>query len=158
MRTDTEGKIRPAYQVAFTGMLFALSMALAFLEGLLPTVAFFTARCQAGPFQYYHHVCAVLAWGKKSALIAVLKSICAFDPAVLWRDSQLKRRNSFGSSNGGSICHLKEKVSYLTVSILGSRVSQYWPVGSIFLLQTEMVLYYLPVLILSGIGMGLIQD
>ena len=48
MRTDTEGKIRPAYQVAFTGMLFALSMALAFLEGLLPTVAFLPPGVKLG--------------------------------------------------------------------------------------------------------------
>ena len=52
---------------------------------------------------------------------------------------------------------LKEKVSYLTVSILGAvfhNIGQL--VAASFLLQTEMVLYYLPVLILSGIGMGLI--
>ena len=79
----------------------------------------------------YHHVCAVLRGEKKSAADCCAQIyICAFDPRYCGGDSQLKRRNSFGSSNGGSICHF-ERESFLSYSEhSGSRVSQYWPVGS----------------------------
>lgn len=158
MRTDTEGKIRPAYQVAFTGMLFALSMALAFLEGLLPTVAFLPPGVKLGLSNIITMYALFCVGEKRALLIAVLKSIFVL----------LTRGTVAGilSLSGGILSVavmvgvsviLKEKVSYLTVSILGAvfhNIGQL--VAASFLLQTEMALYYLPVLILSGIGMGLI--
>mgnify|MGYP000891538714 CR=1 FL=1 len=75
MRTDTEGKIRPAYQVAFTGMLFALSMALAFLEGLLPTVAFLPPGVKLGLSNIITMYALFCVGEKRALLIALLISI-----------------------------------------------------------------------------------
>ncbi len=137
-------------------MMFAISVILMFIESLIPPIATLPPGVKLGLSNIVIMYVVIYDNYKSSFIILLLKCLFVFLTRGLVA--------SFISLSGGLfsviiiILLLKyKKISYIIVSILGAifhNVGQI--IASIIILGTYSVLYYLPVLIISGIIMGFI--
>ncbi|MBC8569333.1 Gx transporter family protein [Oscillospiraceae bacterium NSJ-54] len=147
-----------AYNVAFTGLLFALAVVLAFLEGLLPTAAFLPPGVKLGLSNIITMYALFFVGGKRATAVAVLKSLFVF----LTRGFTASVLSLCGGLLSLGVMLLlirlkKVKLHYLTVSIFGAVFHNLGQIAAAsLLLETALVFYYLPVIILSGIVMGVV--
>ena len=148
----------PAYRVAFTGMLFALALLLSWLENMLPPAPFLPVGVKLG-LSNIITMYALFFLGKPQAFaIAALKSLFVLLTSSL--------TTAAISLSGGllSLCVMllltlpkRWKPSYLILSIFGAVFHNIGQLAMVtLLLGTFSVAYYLPVLLLSGVGMGIL--
>lgn len=143
-------------QIAALGILFGVAIALSFLESLVPSVLVAAPGIKLGLSNVVTMYCLFYLGRGQAWIIAVLKSVFV----LLFRGVTA----SLLSLSGG-ICSLlimialmatSKKASYGLVSVVGAifhNLGQLW-IASVLL--SSVVFSYLPVLIVSGIIMGLI--
>jgi heptaprenyl diphosphate synthase len=142
--------------IAFMGLMLALSLVLTFVEYMLPPIATLPPGVKPGLSNIVTMYC-LFFMGKRSAYTVVfLKSSFVF---------LTKGFTAFLLSLSGGTLALtimiillilpKVKLSYLILSIFGAIFHN---IGQIivasFLLGTELVIFYLPILVISGVIMG----
>ncbi len=151
-----KSRSQTAFRVAFSGLLLALAIALSFAEGMLPALPMLPPGVKLGLSNIVTMYAVFFLGLGQALLIAVLKSLFV----LLTRGPT----GAFLSVLGGllSVCVmvLLAKIphfSRLFISI-GGAVSHNLGqlLGAVLLLRSGYALYYAPVLILSGIGMGLL--
>lgn len=147
---------RPAKKVAFLGLLFALALVLSFVESAIPVSGFLPAGVKPG-LSNIVTMYAVFFWGYGEAFsIAVLKSLFVF----ITRGATA----AFLSVSGGVFSVLlmlllllpKRKLSYLVISMFGSVAHNLAQLLAASVLLGSDALYYAPVLVVSGVLMGVL--
>ena len=148
------GKI--AFRVAFSGILLALALALSFFEGSLPALPMLPPGVKLGLSNLVVMYSVFFLGAGQALLIAVLKSCFV----LLTRGATGALLSLVGGVLSVSVMVLLRKIRGLSpmfVSI-GGAVSH--NIGQLLavtlLLHNRYALYYVPVLILSGIGMGIL--
>ncbi len=147
---------RPAKKVAFLGLLFALALVLSFVESAIPVSGFLPAGVKPG-LSNIVTMYAVFFLGYGEAFsIAVLKSLFVF----ITRGATA----AFLSVSGGVfsvllmllLLLLKRKLSYLVISMFGSVAHNLAQLLAASVLLGSDALYYAPVLVVSGVLMGVL--
>ena len=148
---------KTAAKVSLMGLLFALAMTFSYLESMI-VIPGMPPGIRLGLSNLVTMYCVFFLGVSNAYTLAVLKAL-----------SVLLMRGPTGallSLLGGLISvtvmllllHLKgSSLSYLVISILGAighNMGQL--LGASMLTGTALTLYYFPVLILSGVGMGLV--
>ena len=148
---------KTAAKVSLMGLLFALAMTFSYLESMI-VIPGMPPGIRLGLSNLVTMYCVFFLGVSNAYTLAVLKAL-----------SVLLMRGPTGallSLLGGLISvtvmllllHLKgNSLSYLVISILGAighNMGQL--LGASMLTGTTLTLYYFPVLILSGVGMGLV--
>ena len=151
-----KNKISPAYQIARMGMFFALALLLSWLESILPPLQVLPVGVKLGLSNIITMYCLFFVGAPQAFLIAAAKSLF-----VLLTNSLTAAIISF---SGGVLSLLimmllskipKWNPSYLVLSIFGAIFHNIGQLIAVtILLGSWSVLYYFPVLLLSGIGMG----
>lgn len=144
-----------AKKVAFMGLFFALAMVLSFLENLIPTmpngikpglsnivvmyVLFFADMGSAYTMAFLKALFALVSRGATSGLMSLAGGLLSVTVMALFMKI------------GGN------KISYLMLSVLGGISHN---AGQIimarFIMKSGYVFYYFPVLLISGILMGVL--
>ncbi len=146
----------PARKVAFLGLLFALSVVLAFLESLIPTTGLLPNGVKLGLSNIVTMYAVFFIGWKEAYGIAVLKSLFV-----------LLTRGAFAavlSLSGGLLSVtvmlllllLKSRLSYVVISIFGSLTHNLAQITCVSFVLGASAFYYTPVLIISGVLMGII--
>ena len=147
---------RPAKKVAFLGLLFALALVLSFVESAIPVSGFLPAGVKPG-LSNIVTMYAVFFLGYGEAFsIAVLKSLFVF----ITRGATA----AFLSVSGGVFSVLlmlllllpRRKLSYLVISMFGSVAHNLAQLLAASVLLGSDALYYAPVLVVSGVLMGVL--
>jgi heptaprenyl diphosphate synthase len=145
-------------RVAFLGMIFALAMTLSFIEHSLPTTALLPPGVKLGLSNIVTMYCLFTMGFGSAFTVAVLKSAFVFfvrGPVAF-----------FLSLCGGMasivVMHLLLKLrrstpSYMIISVAGAIFHNLGQLlGTTVVLRTHFSLYYIPVMIVSGVGMGIL--
>lgn len=142
--------------IAQMGMLFALAMALSFLEGLLPVLPGLPPGFKLGLSNIVTMYC-LFFWGwRRALLMAVLKS--GF--VLLTRGVTAGLLSLTGGLASVAVMALlllpkRSSLSYFTISLAGAVAHNLGQLAAAaFLLQTALSLYYMPVILVAGIVMG----
>ncbi len=147
-----------AKQVAFLGLMLALIFVLTYIEHLLPPIPFFPPNVKLGLSNIVTMFCVYYIGYKEAFLLAFLKSMFVF----------LTRGMTAGilSFSGGVLSILtliiilflsKNKASYLLLSIFSAIMHNMGQTAAVSILMGSMVfIYYIPILIISGVVMGII--
>lgn len=140
------------------GLMLAVIMALSFIEHLLPPLPLLPPNVKLGLSNIVTMYCVFFLGPREAFTLAVLKSGFVF----------LTRGPVAGllSVTGGLLAIatvvlllflLKSKLSYLTASISGAVMHNIGQIVAVSVIMgTNMIFYYLPVLIVSGIIMGIV--
>lgn len=145
-----------AYYIAFMGLLFALSIVLAFIENLIPTSAILPPGVKLGLSNIVTMYCLFFLGKKNAFAIAILKSVFVF----LTRGFLASVMSLCGGLFSIAVililyCIKKLCLSYLILSIAGSishNIAQMAVITLIF--KNAFTIWYLPVLLISGVVMG----
>ncbi len=146
-----------AREICFLGLLGALAVVLAIAEGMLPVLPFLPPGVKLG-LSNVAVMYAVFFLGAKQAIaVAVLKSAFVFILRAPLAAAM--------SLTGGllSVCIMlllrawtKGRLDTLFLSIAGAVGHNLGQLGmSVLVLQSAYALYYLPVMLLSGVAMGI---
>ena len=148
-------KKKSAQNVAFMGVFFGLSMALSFLEGLLPPMP---NGIKPGLSNIVTMYMLFFAGTKSAFIITILKSLFV----GLTRGATA----GFMSASGGFLSVLimlmlsmkkKNPFSYLMISVFGGIAHNLGQLlMSCLIMKNFLTLYYAPVLVLSGVIMGIL--
>lgn len=146
------------YQIALMGLLFALALVLTAVEYMIPPIPMMPPGVKLGLANIVTMYCLFFLGKKQTFAIVFLKSGFVF---------LLRGATAFLMSLSGGVISAAVmilllaaaggKLSYLVVSIAGAifhNIGQL--IVASFLLGTGMVVFYLPLLILSGVVMGYI--
>lgn len=140
------------------GLMLAVIMALSFIEHLLPPLPLLPPNVKLGLSNIVTMYCVFFLGPREAFTLAVLKSSFVF----------LTRGPVAGllSVTGGLLAIativlllflLKSKLSYLTASISGAVMHNVGQIVAVSIVMgTNMIFYYLPVLIVSGVIMGIV--
>lgn len=147
---------RSAYKVAFPGLMLALALGLSFFESLIPALPFLPVGVKLGLSNIVTMYCLFFLGAKTAFTVAILKSLFV-----------LLTRGVIGAalSLSGGLCAVCVMLLFRMIPGLGDRIISI--VGAIshnvgqlilagIILKSAYTFYYLPVMVLSGIGMGLI--
>lgn len=149
-------KHRAAYKVAVPGLMLALALVLSFFESMLPALPFLPVGVKLGLSNIVTMYCLLFLGAKTAFAVAVLKALFV-----------LLTRGAIGAalSLSGGLCSVCLMLLFKRMPGLGDRLISV--VGAIshnigqlilasIILKSIYTFYYLPVMILSGVGMGLI--
>ncbi len=149
-------KHRAAYKVAFPGLMLALALVLSVFESMLPALPFLPVGVKLGLSNIVTMYCLLFLGAKTAFAVAVLKALFV-----------LLTRGAIGAalSLSGGLCSVCLMLLFKRIPGLGDRLISV--VGAIshnigqlilasIILKSIYTFYYLPVMILSGVGMGLI--
>lgn len=147
-----------AQKVALMGMLFALAMVFAFIESTLPALPALPVGVKLGLSNIITMYCLFCLGIKEAFVLACLKSGFVF-----------LTRGATGAmmSLSGGLCAIavmallllpkRYRLSMLLVSAAGAVFHNIGQLAAAaMLLKSMRTFYYLPVMVLSGVGMGLI--
>lgn len=146
----------PTRTITLMGMLFALAMALSYVEGLLPVLPALPPGVKLGLSNIVTMYCLFCLGGKEALTLAVLKSLFV----LLTRGVV-----AMAMSLSGGLCSLGIMVflcalkrlapSTFFISVSGAVFHNLGQLGmASLLLRSQFALAYLPIMVLSGIGMG----
>ncbi len=147
-----------ASTVAFMGLLFALAMVFSFIESMLPVLPALPPGIKMGLSNIVTMYCLFLL-GKRYALtMAILKAMFV----LLTRGPVAALISLSGGLFSVFVMILvmlpkRIELSYLMISVLGAvahNIGQL--VMASFVIHSLFTLYYLPVMVLSGVGMGVV--
>lgn len=149
-------KHRAAYKVAVPGLMLALALVLSLFESMLPALPFLPVGVKLGLSNIVTMYCLLFLGARTAFAVAVLKALFV-----------LLTRGAIGAalSLSGGLCSVCLMLLFKRMPGLGDRLISV--VGAIshnvgqlilasIILKSIYTFYYLPVMILSGVGMGLI--
>lgn len=151
------GKKNPAREVALLGMLFAMAMALSFAESLLPVLPMLPPGFKLGLSNIVTMYALFVLGVRKGLAIAVMKSFF-----VLLTRAPVA---AFMSLSGGLlsvVCMaLASRVrwlgrDYMLLSVIGALSHNFGQLLVSVAYTSTVMFYYLPVLVISGVIMGII--
>ena len=139
-------------------MLFALAMVLSFVESSIMPIFALPPGVKLGLSNIVVMYCMVYMGFASAAELTVMKGLFAF----LTRGATAGFLATMGGMFSITImfvlkCLLKDKVNYYTLSVFGAlfhNIGQLF--GTTFIFGSRFVFYYLPILSISGLVMGLI--
>lgn len=141
-----------------SAMLLALCIAVSWLESLLPPLSFLPPGVKLGLANIVTMYCLFFIGYREAIIIVLLKSLFVF----------LTRGFTAGLLSGcGSLlsilvliiiqCTAGPRVSYRSLSVLGAVFHNMGQLLAVSLLMSSTIyVYYIPVLIISGVIMGLL--
>lgn len=144
-------------RICFMGLLFATAVVLSYLEGIV-TVPGLPPGVKLGLSNIVTMYCVFFLGAPSAYTLAALKSLSVF----LMRGPTGALLSLLGGGVSVTVMLLltrlfKGSLSYMLISIFGAighNMGQL--LGSSLLTGTALTLYYFPILILSGIGMGVV--
>ncbi len=145
-------------KITTMGLLFALAMVLSFVESMLMPIFGLPVGVKLGLSNIVVMYCMIYMGFSSAVQLAILKGLFAF----LTRGATACLLATLGGLFSITIMFilralLKDKVNYYTLSVFGAifhNVGQLTGASMIF--GTSMIMYYLPILAISAIIMGLI--
>ncbi|WP_054331042.1 Gx transporter family protein [Merdimmobilis hominis] len=146
----------PTIKIALMGLLFALAMALSYVEGLLPVLPALPPGVKLGLSNIVTMYCLFCLGGKEALTLAVLKSLFV----LLTRGGVAMAMSLAGGlcSLGimAALCALKRFApSAFLISVAGAVFHNLGQLGmASFILRSQFALAYLPIMVFSGICMG----
>ena len=152
------GKPSKAMQVSMMGLLFALAMVLSFFESTLSAMMAMPPGIKLGLSNIVTMYCLFFLGSGPALTLAVLKSLFV----LLTRGAV-----AAAMSLSGGLCSVlvmllllrlpKASVSYLIISVMGAIFHNLGQlVMARYIIGSDKVLYYLPIMVGSGIVMGVI--
>lgn len=150
-------KAGPAREAALMGMLFAMAMALSFAESLLPVLPMLPPGFKLGLSNIVTMYALFMLGTRKGFTIAVLKSVF-----VLLTRAPIA---AFMSLCGGLLSVLCMALAsrlkplrgdYMLLSVIGALAHNLGQLMASVAYTSTVMLYYLPVLIVSGVLMGIV--
>lgn len=154
-RPDSDGK-HPARRIAFLGLMLALALTLAFLESLLPALPFLPPGVKLGLSNVVTMYCVFFLGTGSAFSVAVLKALFV----LITRGPVGAAMSLFGGAVSVLAMLLANRAAgsaKRAVSVsgaVGHNLGQLAVAG--VLLRSAYVAYYLPVLLASGVAMGLL--
>lgn len=151
------GKRGPAKEVALLGMLFAMAMALSFAESLLPVLPMLPPGFKLGLSNIVTMYALFVLGVRKGFAIAVMKSLF-----VLLTRAPVA---AFMSLCGGllsvlcmALCSRVKWLGrdYMLLSVIGALAHNFGQLLASVAYTSTVMFYYLPVLVISGVIMGVI--
>lgn len=145
-------------KLALMGLLFALAMALSFLESMLPAIPMLPPGIRLGLSNIVTMYALFVLGPAKGYTIAVLKSLFV----LLTRGAVASVMSIAGGIVSVTVMLLLSRLpgmkkQYLLLSILGGAAHNAGQlVAARFIIGNAYVWYYLPVLLIAGIGMGVL--
>ncbi len=151
--------MRSTRKLTFLAMMLAAVLILTALEHMMPPLPFLPPNIKLGLSNIITMYCVFFVSRSSAVTINVLKALFVF----LTRGPVAGMLSfSGGFLSIGAIILLtiifKEKISYAALSVTGAvshNLGQYAAVSVV--LQTAQLVYYLPVLLVSGVIMGMIR-
>lgn len=145
-------------KITTMGLLFALGMVLSFLEGMIVPLFGMPPGIKLGLSNIVVMYCMVYMGFSSAAELAALKALFAF----LTRGATSGLLSLLGGFFSIIIMFvlkkiLKDKVNYYTLSVFGAlfhNIGQL--VGASLIFGTSTVMYYLPILAISAVIMGIV--
>lgn len=153
----TGKKTSPAKEAALMGMLFAMAMALSFAESLLPVLPMLPPGFKLGLSNIVTMYTLFMLGTKRGFAIAVMKSLF-----VLLTRAPVA---AFMSLCGGllsvvcmALCARVRwlRGDYMLLSVIGALAHNLGQLLASVAYTSTVMLYYLPVLVVSGIVMGIV--
>ena len=152
------GSINKVKRISFLGIMLAIIMVLGILEHMIPPLPLMPPSVKLGLSNIVTMYCVFFVGKKEAVLLAVLKSCFVF----LIRGAMAGGLSLCGGLLSLAVILLldrtfKQKISYTILSISGAishNIGQLLAVSVI--LNSNFIFYYLPVLLVSGIVMGII--
>jgi heptaprenyl diphosphate synthase len=156
--SQTAKRSTVASAVALTGLMFALAMVLSFAESLLPALPALPPGIKLGLSNIVTMYCLFLLGRRYAFTVAVLKSLFV----LLTRGPLASLLSLAGGLLSVAVMLLallpaRNPAGRTLVSVLGAvahNVGQLVVVSLV--LRSAYTLYYLPVMVLSGVGMGIL--
>ncbi len=151
------GKSIKTKRICFMGLLFATAVVLSYLEGIV-TVPGLPPGIKLGLSNIVTMYCVFFLGAPNAYILAALKALSV----LLMRGPTGALLSLLGGFISVTVMLLftwskKGGLSYLIISILGAIAHNMGQLlGSSLLMGTTLTLYYFPILILSGIGMGIV--
>lgn len=151
------GQKNSAYKIAFLGLMLSLAVAFSFLESLLPTTALLPPGIKLGLSNMVTMYCVFFVGAKPALAVAFAKS--AF--VLLTRGPVA----AFMSVAGGTVSvaamalvlRFFPELSNYFVSIAGAVFHNLGQLcAALIILDSVFAVYYLPVMVISGVIMGVI--
>lgn len=145
-------------KIAYMGLMLAVIMVLTFIEHMLPPLPLLPPNVKLGLSNIVTMYCIFFLGKNEAFTLAVLKS--GF--VLLTRGPVAGLLSVTGGLLSVTVIALllfifKSRLSYLTASISGAITHNVGQIVAVsFLMGTSMIFYYLPVLIVTGILMGVI--
>ena len=143
--------------VAFLGLLLALAVTLAFVESMLPGLPLLPPGVKLGLSNIVTMYCLFFLGARPALAVALLKAVF-----VLSTRGPIA---AFMSASGGvasvlamlAVLRLLPALAGMYVSIAGAVFHNLGQLAaSALILKTPLALYYLPVMIISGVVMGIV--
>lgn len=147
-----------AKRVAYMGLLFALSIILSLVEGMVPALPMLPPGMKLGLSNVVIMYCLFFLNWKYAFALSLLKSLFVLlvnNPTA----ALLSLSGGLLSVTVMLLCLLpkRHKLTYLSISVIGAISHNLGQIGIFSLLSgSGMVLYYLPAVLFSGVVMGLL--
>lgn len=145
-------------KTAFMGIMLAVIMVLSVLEHMLPPIPLMPPNVKLGLSNIITMYCVFFIGKSHAVMLSVIKSAFVF----LIRGPM----SGFLSLSGGllSICVIvmlvyffKDRLSFITISIFGAISHNIGQITTFSLImKTNLIFYYFPILLVSGIIMGIV--
>lgn len=143
-----------AYDIAFTGIMLALALALSFLESMLPVLPFLPVGVKLGLSNIVTMYCLFFSGVKQSLSVCFLKS--AF--VMLLRGPTGGALSLAGGLLSVAVMALLKRVLRLSNGLLSIFGAVSHNIGQLVLasviLKSVYTFYYLPLMVISGAIMG----
>ncbi len=149
-------KRRPAYRIALLGLMLALALVLSFFESMLPALPFLPVGVKLGLSNIVTMYCLFFLGAKPALAVAVLKALFV----LLTRGpigALMSLAGGLLSVSVMLLCRRTFSLGERLTSIIGAiahNLGQLFMAG--LLLRSAYAFYYFPVMILSGVLMGLL--
>ena len=144
-------------RICFMGLMFAAAVTLSYLEGMI-TVPGLPPGVKLGLSNIVTMYCVFFLGVKDGYTIAVLKALSVF----LMRGPTGAFLSLLGGLLSVTVMLLlikipKKPLSYLVISVFGSICHNLGQLtGSSMMTGTGLTMYYFPILLISGLGMGVV--
>lgn len=151
----TISKVR---QIAFLGLMLAVIIVLSAIEQMLPPLPLLPPNVKLGLSNIVTMYCVFFIGKSQAVLLGTLKSFFVF----LMRGFTAGLLSFAGGMLSIAVIILlvllfKERISYVAISIVGAIMHNMGQIGAYSLiLKTNILFYYAPVLLVSGIIMGVV--
>ena len=140
-------------RLALMGLLFALAMALSFLESLLPALPMLPPGIRLGLSNIVTMYALFVLGPVSGYTIAVLKSLFV----LLTRGAVAAAMSASGGIASVTVMLLLIRRQYLLLSVFGGAAHNVGQlIAARFIISNQYVWYYLPVLLAAGLLMGAI--
>lgn len=144
-------------RLTLTALFLAMTLVLSYVEHLLPALPFLPPGVKLGLSHIIIMYCLFVIGSPSALLLAILKSLFVFLTRGLIAGLLSALGGLFSLLIMSLLVRLHKKLSYTFLSIIGAishNIGQL--IGASLLISHSVLLYYLPVLLISGLIMGLI--